>query len=109
MGSGSMSWEQIWQKYEGQIVQEECALALSGARRPAKWARLGGKELSMRIYLRILERSCATNQAFDALFLNDDDDDLAAIAQQLDEDVRTILLRPKDGLRAERKMEITII
>ena len=59
----------------------------------------------MRIYLRILERSCATNQAFDALFLNDDDDDLAAIAQQLDEDVRTILLRPKDGLRAERKME----
>ena len=106
-GSGSLSWEEIWQKYEGQIVQEECAAALNGSRR----SQQGSEALSMQIYLRILEKSCATNQAFDSLFLKEnpagtiEKSNLTAIALQLDEDVRAILLRPKDGKRARRKIE----
>lgn len=107
VGSGSMSWDEIWQKYEGQIVQEECAAALDGTRRHAKRGEQGGEDLSMRIYLRILERSCATNLAFDSLFLKETaaSGRLTAMALQLDEDVQTILLRPKDGAKARRKIE----
>jgi hypothetical protein len=89
----SMTWDEIWQKYEAQIVEEECTEALNGTTRRRKETTL-----TMRIYLRILERSCATNQAFDSLFLKDDENDsdnLAEIASQLENDVRAVLLRPK--------------
>jgi len=63
--------------------------------------------LTRRIYTRILERSCATNEAFDRMFLNKSQQqqskpisgelgDLATIANQLDHDVRDLLLRPEE-------------
>ena len=113
-GASSMTWEEIWQKYEGQIVQEECSDELNSdnkeQRRPWRIKKQSPENLTMRIYLRILERSCVTNEAFDSLFLNDDneedDDDryyLTEIASQLDNDVREVLLNPKESAEVVRQ------
>jgi hypothetical protein len=59
-----ISWEELWDKYEGQIVQEECRQEIDSGDRTC---RIDETALADRIYLRILERSCATNQAFDRL------------------------------------------
>jgi hypothetical protein len=117
----SMSWDEIWEKYEGQIVQDECTEVLrleDGSWQQQQKCSLLDEEnqetLAMRIYLRILEKSCATNQAFDNLFLkkkNDDEDDdgkndeLAAIAAQLEEDVRSLLLTSKESEKVEKTVE----
>jgi len=105
LGGLPMTWEELWNKYEAQIVAEECTQALEGKK--TKQTTSKEETLTMRIYLRILERSCATNQAFDDLFLkegsNDRDiDDLDAIAEKLEHDVRSILLRPKESAKAEK-------
>ncbi|KAL3913020.1 MAG: hypothetical protein SGILL_006656, partial [Bacillariaceae sp.] len=125
-GSG-MTWEEIYSKYEAQIVQEECEAVLQKysdkddrtrqRKAEKKLKRLKDDEdLTMSIYTRILEKSCATNQAFDKMFLrnrrnheSDDgleevDDVFNQIAQQLDQDVRTILLGPKDVDKEAKKM-----
>jgi len=98
---------QICSKYEAQIVQEECDSEL----KQGKKCLLDREALTRRIYTRILERSCSTNEAFDRMFLNKSQQqqqqqskrvsgselgDLATIANQLDNDVRDILLRPED-------------
>lgn len=109
LNTKGLSWEDLWDKYEAQIVQEECASELQ----QGKMCLLDREALTRRIYLRILERSCATNQAFDRMFLsknkptfgihsknanNKDNElgDLSTIASQLDHDVREILLRPDE-------------
>ena len=107
-GSGRMSWEELWNKYEAQIVAEECTQALEGKKTKQRTSK--EETLTMRIYLRILERSCATNQAFDDLFLKEgsddrDIDDLEAIAEKLEHDVRSILLRPKESAKAEKRAD----
>lgn len=63
----------------------------------------------MQTYMRILERSCSTNQTFDKLFLKRDDgkDDsinLDSIAAQLERDVRAILLSPRDISKVEKRV-----
>ena len=122
--SSSMSWKEIWNKYEAQIVQEECVEALESnnknqtqhrqsekQQRKGRRSKLldGDETLTMRIYLRILERSCTTNQVFDQLFLKQDDggdeDDLAEISSKLEDDVRLILLRPNERAKVERKIQ----
>jgi len=117
-GSSSMTWEEIWDKYEAQIRKEEESSITDGSslkekkRRP--WRIKKDEEsdsLTMRIYLRILERSCETNQVFDSLFLKDETDDedssnqLAAISAKLEEDVRMVLLRPKESDSMIRKQK----
>jgi hypothetical protein len=115
-GPSSMTWQEIYKKYEVQIVQEECALNNSNTKddesKKTSSCVIPEKDLTMRIYLRILEKSCVTNQAFDNLFLKQNDvmDDttskhFAEIAQTLDHDVREILLRPKDCEKAMKKAE----
>lgn len=93
----SMSWEEIFKKYEAQIVEEVCTNEL---KRPSD------KDLTMQIYLRILERSCSTNQAFDSLFLKEEDEDdsdyLDAIADKLENDVRFLLLSSNNRAKAEQ-------
>jgi hypothetical protein len=101
LGASSMTWDELWQKYEAQIVQEECMSQLNKKKKTPDQ-----ETLTMRIYLRILERSCVTNQAFDRLFLSQDDhqdDQLYPIAQQLEQDVCTLLLRPKEAEKVEKK------
>ena len=96
--SSSMSWEEIWAKYESQIIKEQ----------NGRGKQLDEDELMMQTYMRILEKSCSTNQAVDNLFLkeeyNDDDGDISleSIASQLEHDVRAILLSPKELTKAEK-------
>ena len=95
--SSSMSWEEIWAKYEKQIVQEY----------QEKGKELNEDDLMTATYMRILERSCSTNQAFDSLFLKRDVDagiDLQSIAFQLEQDVRAILLSPRDVSKVEKRV-----
>jgi hypothetical protein len=108
--SASMTWEQIWSKYEAQIVREECAHVLeSDDTNKKKKKEFQDQDLTMRIYLRILEKSCATNQAFDQMFLTtsnstDELDALSQVGLQLEQDVREILLGPKETAKIT-KME----
>jgi len=104
-GSSSMTWEEIYQKYEAQIVREERAKVFQqGEKKKIK----RDEQFTMRIYIRILERSCETNQAFDSLFLKDKEDTsdyLADISSQLENDVRSVLLGPKENEKALRKQQ----
>ena len=112
-----LSWEQLWDKYEAQIVEEECVRELETGDNKC---RIDEEALASRIYLRILERSCATNEAFDRRLLHsdnhDDDDDcelddgddgFATISTKLENDVREILLNRKGAKRAVKFAEKT--
>lgn len=96
--SSSMSWEEIWAKYETQIIKEQ----------KERGKELDEDELMMQTYMRILEKSCSTNQAVDNLFLKEEGDDadgdisLESIASQLECDVRKILLSPSEITKAEK-------
>ena len=61
-----LSWEQLWDKYEAEIVAEECVREIQTG---CLTCRVNERALADRIYVRILERSCATNQAFDKMLL----------------------------------------
>ena len=118
--SSSMTWEEIWSKYEAQIVQEACEEELDEDGKDSdkkKQKRFNEEDLTMRIYLRILEKSCATNQAFDQMFLhsnknssqnkqheNDNMNALAQMGAQLEQDVRELLLPPKESAKVEKKI-----
>lgn len=94
--SGGMTWEQVWNKYEDQVLreameelerdvvvsvgdEEEDEEEMSNAALLLKWKGEDGvgagaglmndEELTARICLRILERSVVTNDAIDRLFL----------------------------------------
>ena len=110
------TWEAIYQKYEQQIVEEECRQALANSTADVESCDcqstfIDQETLPMRIYLRILERSCATNQAFDKLFLkpaskcnpNGECQNLEVIADQLDRDVKQILLSPNEQEKADKR------
>jgi len=112
----SMSWEEVWSKYEAQIVEEECMKdlnATNGKKLQMCKANLNEEDLTMRIYLRILERSVVTNEAWDKAFLKQKQSNrgaqvnqqLQAMANQLDKDVLTILLEPKDASKFQKTME----
>jgi len=124
--SSGMTWDEIYSKYEAQIVQEECEKILqkyndTDAEKMRKKTQKkieslkDDKDLTMSIYTRILERSCVTNQAFDKMFLTqscgtddecrDEQDVLNRVAQQLDQDVRDILLGPKDTEKAAKEAD----
>merc|ERR1712037_234189 len=113
LGEPRLTWEEIWEKYEGQIVQEEYRKALTNERYNRLYPTgkltkplLNEEEVTMQIYFRILERSCATNEAFDKMFLKEDgeDNNLAAMVAQLESDVAG-LLRPKEYSKAMKIME----
>lgn len=118
-GPSHMTWDEIWDKYEAQIMEEESSNSTdtdgmpekSGARRRWWIKKDEDESVTMRTYRRILERSCETNQVFDSLFLKDttDDDDvsdnLAEISAKLEEDVRMVLLRPKESANMMDKQQ----
>jgi len=61
-----MSWEQVWYKYESKIIAE------LSKNNPEDMDKLNvmRDEITALVCLRILERSCITNDAIDRLFLN---------------------------------------
>jgi hypothetical protein len=86
-----MSWEQVWDKYETQVLKEmmeDCDQDDGGQddenlllRRDSDGCCIIDlneisvrEEITAQICLRILERSCVTNGMVDKLFLEEDDD-----------------------------------
>jgi len=84
--SSGMTWEQVWSKYEDQVLQEELemdsnanvlnefhgkndSLDIRPVLKNKLNETLSEDELTARICLRILERSVVTNTAIDKLFL----------------------------------------
>ena len=103
-----MSWEQIWNKYETQILEEmmeDCRedggdykdrydFLMSGAMDGDSDECLIDlnesnvqEEITAQICLRILERSCGTNPLVDQLFLRKDDDNDSSHLQAGDGDM----------------------
>eukprot|EP00591_Stephanopyxis_turris_P018628 CAMPEP_0195536582 /NCGR_PEP_ID=MMETSP0794_2-20130614/46337_1 /TAXON_ID=515487 /ORGANISM="Stephanopyxis turris, Strain CCMP 815" /LENGTH=301 /DNA_ID=CAMNT_0040670035 /DNA_START=394 /DNA_END=1299 /DNA_ORIENTATION=- len=88
-----LSWDQIWNKYERQIRKE------IQRRDPS----LKTEDLTSQVCLRILERSCTTNELVDRLVVGENDDkrkkrsseaeEVLAIAAQLDREVHEMLNR----------------
>lgn len=101
--SDGLSWEQVWDKYEQQVIDE------------FDFEDHEDDELTKQICLRILERSCQTNAAVDKMFLKnvagasndeldevEDDDEaiakrtqermeMAEISAKIEEDVHDLL------------------
>lgn len=83
-----MSYDQVWEKYEQEIMDEI-----------ENTEGLTEEDVTAKICLRILERSCTTNEGVDKLFLRESDakameeqqQDISNITQQLEKDVRAIL------------------
>ena len=80
--STGMTWEQVWKKYEDQVLKEymmELGMEMpessvdhataSAVERLEVTDDLDDEEITARICLRILERSVVTNDAIDRLFL----------------------------------------
>ena len=83
-----MSWEQVWDKYENQILQEmmdECEEDVGSIYRYCAEEESEEEcciidldessvqeEITAQICLRILERSCGTNPVIDRIFLRED-------------------------------------
>lgn len=70
---GGMTWEQVWSKYEEQVLSESAG-GLDGPSPPSGTDGGGERaptddEITARVCLRILERSVVTNTAIDRLFL----------------------------------------
>jgi hypothetical protein len=106
-----MSWEQIWNKYETQILEEymedNSNVDLDELQ----------EEITAQICLKILERSCITNEAIDKMFLDDETNesremkrrrrrnaerDLAKIKIKLERDMKE-LLQDHDQLRVSNR------
>mmetsp|Transcript_27270 Transcript_27270/g.41790 ORF Transcript_27270/g.41790 Transcript_27270/m.41790 type:complete len:652 (-) Transcript_27270:203-2158(-) len=69
-----MTWDQIWHKYETQIVEEYLEDNEDEDRYEKMDFDLLQEEITAQICLRILERSCNTNSALDALLLEDEEE-----------------------------------
>jgi len=92
-----MSWEQVWNKYETQILEEymedHAHVDIDDLQ----------EEITAQICLRILERSCITNEAVDKMFLEESENkprartckrnaerDLARIKIKLERDIEEL-------------------
>lgn len=69
-----MTWDQIWHKYETQIVEEYMEDVEDEGNHERMDFDLLQEEITAQICLRILERSCNTNSALDALLLEDEEE-----------------------------------
>eukprot|EP00591_Stephanopyxis_turris_P001118 CAMPEP_0195522594 /NCGR_PEP_ID=MMETSP0794_2-20130614/20888_1 /TAXON_ID=515487 /ORGANISM="Stephanopyxis turris, Strain CCMP 815" /LENGTH=417 /DNA_ID=CAMNT_0040652381 /DNA_START=103 /DNA_END=1356 /DNA_ORIENTATION=- len=103
--SQGLSWDEIWDKYECQIKEEVKLSDLS----------LKSEDLTSRVCLRILERSCNTNGMVDRLVLGERDEkgrikkrsaaaqEVLAIADRYDQHVHDLLKDRQEKQRLMRK------
>lgn len=78
-----MSFQQIWEKYSAVILEQSLESSED----------LTSDDVTAKICLKILERSCATNEMVDNLVLRDEEgkQDLDHFTQTLEQDVRRLL------------------
>jgi len=120
----SMTWDDLYDKYETQIMEQERERANAiddddddddddeeQDNDGNTVTELDDDEITMKVFLRIIEKSCSTNEAFDGLFLNQDkadeegDEDLAAISTQLEKDIQSILLSRRDAVKVKKQLK----
>jgi hypothetical protein len=92
-----MSWEQVWNKYETQILEEileEDGIDLD---------MVEEEDIAAQICLRILQRSCITNEMVDKLFLRNDRDDVNRRPLEEDEENEELRTRRRRLRRRQRK------
>jgi hypothetical protein len=84
-GSG-MSYDQVWEKYQ-KAIMDDCS--------HRNFDDLTEQDVTAKMCLKILERSCTTNERIDRWVLSPEDEeqreDLARITQTLETDVRKLL------------------
>lgn len=109
--TAGMSYDQVWAKYEQEVLDEiETTEGLTE------------EDVTAKICLRILERSCTTNSGVDKLFLRESDakameeqqQDIDNITQQLEKDVRAILdpehkAQPANAMTAQRVKALRMV
>ena len=88
--TAGMSYDQVWEKYH-QVIMDDCESS------DGDCAGLTEQDVTAKICLKILERSCSTNEHVDRWVLPPDYDDhdvqdLQHITQTLEMDVRKLLL-----------------
>lgn len=94
-----MSWEQVWNKYETQILEEY----MEDNQGHVDLEELQ-EEITARICVRILERSCITNEQVDKLFLKEDGDLSRSTRANTKNDVNTLSRSQKRRRKAEREL-----
>jgi hypothetical protein len=80
-----LSWEQIWQKYEAEVLSEDIEDIEDDM-----------QVLTQKVCVKILEKACASNPLVDKMFLPDKPDtdlasDIARIEQILDQEMQQLL------------------
>mmetsp|Transcript_9757 Transcript_9757/g.18848 ORF Transcript_9757/g.18848 Transcript_9757/m.18848 type:complete len:410 (-) Transcript_9757:84-1313(-) len=72
-----MTYDQIWEKYAKQVMQEE------------DWE--DEDDLTSKICYKILQKSCESNSAVDAILLQEDANDLQEITRKLEKEVFNLI------------------
>lgn len=92
--SNGMTWEEIWLKYEQQVKDEisEIWEETHGTSSPTA---LATADLSTKVCLKILERSCITNDQIDRLVLN---------IEREDENVGLLNMEKQQDLNTEKEV-----
>jgi len=121
-----MSWEQIWYKYERQILEE--MVREDGLDENYLNLERETEELTAQICLRILERSCITNERINELLISGKEDEkmeyecnkrtkrrrnaeryLGMISSQLDKDMEELMLMEENGGIGEQETDYPIV
>jgi len=110
--SKGLSWEELWVKYEDQVKQEMVLELLDDDEEEEEC------DISNLVCLKILERSCITNQQIDKLVLktgksvshldaiasDDPGNELLMIASRFENDVNTLLLESSSKFQRNGKL-----
>lgn len=92
-----MTWDEVWEKYEREVISNMKASREQQSLTASHLSDVNEEDLTRRIYLRILERSCKTNPTIDQMFLKSSEgeenssDDVVLVAQQIDQEIHDLI------------------
>lgn len=92
-----LSWEELWRKYEDQVLRE-----IWSKSEEELWSEVDEDDVSTKVALKILERSCITNSRIDDALLSEkiekidgpdssSGEQLIALAEKFEQDVNNLL------------------
>jgi hypothetical protein len=94
--TAGMSYDQVWEKYHKVIMDDCCADSNGNGKDCDDCPGLTEQDVTAKICLKILERSCVSNENVDRWVLTPNDNqqkqDLQHITKKLEKDVRKLLL-----------------
>jgi len=92
-----MTWDEVWEKYEREVISNMNASREQQSLTASHLSDVNEEDLTRRICLRILERSCKTNPIIDQMFLKSSEgeenssDDVVLVAQQFDQEIHDLI------------------